>query len=163
MAFNAETIEQVSSTYTAPYRRKCISCRAVIEDNGKILFSHESKTGFYMSPGGSVEEGETYEECCIRELMEETGYQVEIIKPFLSVNEYCYDTLYVSNYFICRIVGEGERSLTETEVYKGMEPRWLEIEKAKEIFSGYKNHTPDKESLYLREYTVINKYTDSLK
>lgn len=114
-----------------------------------------------MSPGGSLEEGETYEECCVRELMEETGFKVKPVKQFLTVNEYCYDTLYVSNYFICEIIGEGERALTETEKFKGMVPRWVEIEKALEIFGEYAKQTPDKESLYLREFTVINKYIEA--
>ncbi len=157
-----ETIEQISKTYSAPYKRKCISCRAMIIDNGKVLLSHESKTGFYMSPGGSLEEGESYEECCVRELMEETGYKVRPTRHFLTVNEYCYDTLYVSNYFICEILGEGERALTKTEQDKGMVPKWVDIKKAVEIFGEYEKHTPDKESLYLREYTVLNKISEQI-
>ncbi|WP_456290027.1 NUDIX domain-containing protein [Paenibacillus sp. AK002] len=31
-------------------------------------------------PGGGIEEGETPEEACIREVKEETGFEVEIIK-----------------------------------------------------------------------------------
>lgn len=156
-----DIIEQISKTYTAPYKEVRTSCRAIIVKDNKILLSHESKTGFYMSPGGSLEEGETFEECVVRELMEETGYKVEPVSPFVTVNEYCYDTLYISHYFICEIVGEGERALTETEIYKGMMPKWVELQNAVEIFSTYLKHTPDKESLYLREYTVINKYIES--
>ncbi len=158
MDLNYEKIDQYSPTYTAPYSRVCVSSRAIIVVENKILLSHESNTGFYMSPGGSLEEGETLEECCIRELMEETGFKVKPIKQFVTVNEYCYDTLYVSNYFICDIVGECERSLTETETAKGMVPKWVELENAVELFSEYSKHTPDKESLYRREYTVVNKY-----
>lgn len=154
-----ETINQCSSTYIAPHKRKCISCRAIIIEGDKILLSHESNTGFYMSPGGSLEEGETYEECVEREVLEETGYIVKTVKPFVTVNEYCYDTLYVSNYFICEIIGTGERSLTETESDKGMIPQWVDIKKALEIFGTYKKQTPDKESLYLREFTVLTKIT----
>lgn len=157
-----KTISQYSSTYNEPYKRKCISCRAIIVDNGKILLSYESKTGFYMSPGGSLEEGETNEECVTRELAEEAGYTTEVISPFITVNEYCYDTLYISRYFICRVTGTCERALTETEQFKGMEPQWVDIDKAEKLFSEYKKHTPDKESLYLREYTVIREFKSSL-
>lgn len=153
-------IEQVSSTYTAPYKEKRVSCRALVVENGKVLLSYESKTGFYMSPGGSLEDGESHEECCIRELMEETGYKVRVVKPFVTVNEYCYDKLYVSNYFICQVAGECEKALTETEKFKGMQPEWVDISHALEVFSSYKKHTPDKESLYLREYTVLNLYKE---
>lgn len=158
-----ETIEQISRTYTAPHKEERISCRAIVVNDGKILLSHESKTGFYMSPGGSLEDGETLEECCIRELKEETGFIVEPIKEFVVVKEYCYDILYISRYFICEITGECERALTATEAFKGMQPEWLETEKALEVFGTYKEQTPDKESLYLRELTVLKKYLDSVK
>lgn len=155
-----EIIEQYSSTYEEPYKEKRVSCRGVTVEDGKILLSHERNTGFYMSPGGSLEEGETLEECCIREFMEETGYEIRIVKPFLTVNEYCYDKLYVSNYFLCEVTGTGERALTETEKFKDMAPAWVDIEDALRIFGTYKEQTPDKESLYLREYTVINRFLD---
>ncbi|WP_232620969.1 NUDIX hydrolase, partial [Virgibacillus salexigens] len=32
-------------------------------------------------PSGSLEEGETFEECCVREMREETGYDVELLRP----------------------------------------------------------------------------------
>lgn len=34
-------------------------------------------------PGGGIEEGETPEQACIREVKEETGYQIEITRLFL--------------------------------------------------------------------------------
>ena len=152
-----ETIEQISSTYTSPYEKKRISCRAIIIEDGRILLSHETNGGTYMSPGGGLEENETNEQCVAREVLEETGYIVKATKPFITVNEYCYDTLYINRYFICEITGEGERHLTENEIYKKMEPEWVDISKAVEIFSTYKSLTPDKESLYLREFTILNK------
>lgn len=154
-------IEQISHTYTAPYNRKCVSCRAVIVKDGKILLSHETKTGYYMSPGGGIEEGETSEECVKREVLEETGYIVNIIKPFVTINEYSYDTLYVSRYFLCEVTGKGEAHLTETEKFKKMAPAWVDINEATKIFGTYKEHTPDKESLYLREYTILNLYKEN--
>lgn len=160
---NIETIEQISRTYTAPHKETRTSCRAIIVKNGKMLFSFESKTGFYMSPGGSLEEGESFEECCIRELKEETGFIVNPLKQFITVKEYCYDILYISHYFICEITGECERALTGTEIFKGMQPEWLDTQKAIEIFGTYKEQTPDKESLYLRELTVLNKYLAAVK
>ncbi len=153
-----KVIELISKTYTAPYKKEYISCRAIIIENNKILLSHESKTGFYMSPGGGVEKDEAYEECVTREIMEETGYEVTPVEHIFTVNEYCYETLYISEYFICKIAGKGEQKLTETEIFKGMEPRWVELSDALEIFGDYATKTPDKESLYRREYTIINEY-----
>ena len=152
-----EVIEQISHTYTAPYKNKRISCRAIIIENGRILLSHETKGDIYMSPGGGLEENETDEQCVEREVLEETGYIVKAVKPFITVDEYCYDTLYVNRYFICEITGRGEVSLTENEKYKKLMPEWVDIKKAARIFSTYNTHTPDHASLYLREYTILGR------
>lgn len=111
-----------------------------------------------MSPGGRVENDESYEECVKRELMEETGYEITPLEHAFTVNEYCYDTLYTSEYFVCEITGKGSQKLTATEVFKGMIPQWVELPKALEIFGEYATKTPDKESLYKREYTIIKNY-----
>ncbi|EPE61209.1 mutT/NUDIX [Exiguobacterium sp. S17] len=34
-------------------------------------------------PSGSLETGETLDECCIREVKEETGYSVDTVKKLL--------------------------------------------------------------------------------
>ncbi len=156
--FICPVAEQISNTYTKPYTNKRISCRAIIIEDGKILLSHETKpNGSYMSPGGGIEKGETSEQCVEREVLEETGYIVNATKPFITINEYCYDTLYVNRYFICEITGKGERHLTESEKFNKMEPEWIDINDAIEIFSIYETLSPDHESLYLREFTIMNK------
>ncbi len=42
--------------------------------------------GVYTSPGGHLEFGETFEECAAREIIEETGIEVENIKVIGLVN-----------------------------------------------------------------------------
>lgn len=157
---NFEEIIQYAKIYTDPPEKERVGCRAIIVQGNKVLLSLEERKDVYMSPGGGLEEGETLEECVVRELSEETGYKVKVIKPFVKVNEYCYETLWVNNYFICEIEGECERHLTESEIYNRVKPVWLEIEKAIEIFGEYNSKTVDHASLYLREYTVLNKLKD---
>ena len=146
--FICPVIEQISHTYTAPYKNKRISCRAIIIKDGRILLSHETNKGNYMSPGGGIENGETSEECVEREVLEETGYITEVIKPFVTINEYCYDTLYVNRYFICGITGNGQRNLTENEKFKKLKPEWVKLSDAETLFSTYESLPPDKASLY---------------
>ena len=153
-----EVINQYAKTYSDPPEKERIASRGIIVENGKILLSHELNTGVYMSPGGGIEAGETLEECCIRELKEETGYEVKPIKHFVIINEYCFETMYISNYFICEKVGESKQALTEIEIEHGITPEWVEIEKALEIFGDYASKREDIASLYLREFTVLNKY-----
>lgn len=155
-----ETINQYAKIYSDPPEKERIASRGIVIENNKILLSYEVNTNVYMTPGGGLEEGETLEECCIRELREETGYEVKPINQLLVINEYCFETMYVSNYFICERVGKCEQSLTEIEIEHGIVPEWIEYEKALEIFGDYASKREDIASLYLREFMALNKYLE---
>lgn len=155
-----EIINHYSPAFRGNVKKTRVSCRGILIKDNKILLSHEVNGDVYMSPGGGVEEGESFEECCIRELQEETGYIVKPLNHIFTVNEYIFDELFVSQYFTCEIIGTGEISLTETEIDHGITPEWVELSEATNIFGKYKEKTPDKESLYFREFTVINKYKE---
>ncbi len=157
-----EIINQLSETFFEPLVKRRIACRGLVVSEGKILLSYERNKDVYMSPGGGLEEGESLEECCAREVLEESGVIVSAREQLFTINEYVFNELYIAHYFLCAVEGEGERSLTPTEIDHGMEPVWVDIDKAIEIFSHYKEKTPDIESLYLREYTVLNKFKETL-
>lgn len=159
---NFEIIKQFARAYTYPPERVRVGCRGIVVKDNKVLLSYEERTGVYMSPGGGVENGETLEECVVRELSEEAGFKVKPVKHLLRVDEYCFETLWVNNYFICEIEGECERHLTESEEYNKVSVRWVDIDKAIEIFGEYQSYPTDKASLYLREYTVLKKLRDKI-
>ena len=52
--------------------RKGSGC-LVVDDKGRFLLGKRSDTGMWATPGGHVEEGESFEQAAIRELQEETG------------------------------------------------------------------------------------------
>ena len=158
MSEKVEIINQVSSTFFEPIVKSRESCRGLVIKDGKVLLSHEREKDIYMSPGGGIENGETMQECCAREILEETGLIVDVGEHFVTVNEYVFNEFYINNYFLCQVIGQGKQQLTPTEIDHGMAPKWVEIEKAVDIFSKYSEKTPDHESLYLREYTVLKKY-----
>ena len=160
---NCETINQYSEHYDDPPKRVRKASRGLVIDDDKILLSYEVNTDVYMSPGGGVEVGETLEACCVRELLEETGYIVKPVKPFVIINEYCFETMYESNYFICEITGTGERTPTDSEIEHGTVPVWMKINKALEIFKNQASKGEDIRSLYTRELTVLNKYLSEEK
>lgn len=63
--------------------RPTVGCAVIVEHKGKILLGERNKkncNGFWVIPGGRVEFGETIEQAGIRELKEETGLDVEILK-----------------------------------------------------------------------------------
>jgi 8-oxo-dGTP diphosphatase len=60
--------------------KKIIASGPVIVDGGRLLIIKDNKDSFYKLPGGTVKEGDSLEETCLRELKEETGYECRIIK-----------------------------------------------------------------------------------
>ncbi len=158
-----EMVRQYNKIYDDPPEKVRVSCRALVIDKNKLLFSYEAKKDVYMSPGGGLEENETLEECCAREVQEETGFIVRPIRKFLVVNEYSFETLYISHYFICEVIGKAESKLTATEIAHGMTPEWLSFDESLSVFGTYESKQLDHRSLYLREFTVLNKYLNEKK
>lgn len=78
----------------------------MINSNGKILLAHNNNT--YQFPGGHTEENESKKDCLIREVMEETGIELNVDeKPFLCI------TTYDNNYF-----GSGKKVLNSIYYYR---------------------------------------------
>lgn len=140
------------------------ACRGVIIKNDKILLTYEVNTDQWFIPGGGLENNESLQECCIRELAEETGCIVETKEQYLTINEYYGEWLFVSHYFICDYVGEAEKALTEREIEVGLEPRWISLNEAIDIFSKYQDYADEnemKQGAYLREYNALLSYIDT--
>lgn len=78
----------------------------IINSNNEILLGYGHNT--YQIIGGHVEENESYDECVIREVKEETGIELSLEKrePFLQIVYYCKDypkeglnSEYIINYY----------------------------------------------------------------
>jgi ADP-ribose pyrophosphatase YjhB (NUDIX family) len=59
-----------------------LGCSAVIFQNAreKVLLTRRSDNGLWCLPGGAVDAGETVAEACQREVMEETGLEVKVLR-----------------------------------------------------------------------------------
>lgn len=56
------------------------ACAIIRDARGWILFGQRSDNGFWALPGGGLDLGESYAECCVREVREETGLEVEALR-----------------------------------------------------------------------------------
>jgi 8-oxo-dGTP pyrophosphatase MutT (NUDIX family) len=153
--------KEISGANRFPYTSKQrIGCRGIIMKDSQILLVHELKNDFYMIPGGGHELGESLEECCIRELQEETGYVVNPSKEgaFLQINEYYEEYQYIDYYYICNIIGTATNNLTEAEAARNLVTEWLDFNEALDIFSHHEDYAAtyeEKRGAYLREYTAL--------
>ncbi|MDY3889547.1 MAG: NUDIX domain-containing protein, partial [Bacilli bacterium] len=105
-----------------------------------------------------------------REIKEETGYIVTSKESFLEIKEYFYwnkNWEHIQHYFICDIVSyENELNLTDREKEEGCTTKWVEIEKAIDIFSSYPSYLSADiatAGLYKRELLALEEYLDLVK
>ncbi|MDD6467882.1 MAG: NUDIX domain-containing protein [Erysipelotrichaceae bacterium] len=153
-----KTIDIYGENRFEKYTRIREASRGIVIRNNEILLSYETYSDQWFIPGGGLEGKESFEECCIRELAEETGYIIKTKKEFLTINEYYEEWLYISHYFICDCIGETQRNLTERELEAGLEPRWIPIKEAIDIFSKHQDYASENEmkrGAYFREYQAL--------
>lgn len=81
----ARTRIKKKTGYTIPTTRVSV---IVISPEKKILLVRHRKGNrqYWVLPGGRLEYGETFEECAVREIREETGLEVEVVR-FLFLSE----------------------------------------------------------------------------
>ncbi len=104
-----------------------VAC-AVIEDGGMILAAQRSETMHmplkWEFPGGKLKEGESAEVCLIRELMEELGVRVRIVRALPPVF-HCYGDFTIELIpFVCTLAG-GALQLHEHRAIAWLPPRLL--------------------------------------
>ena len=143
------------------------ACRGIVVNDGKILLGYEANNGKYIIPGGGLEDGETYEQCCERELLEETGMQVRAKEEYLEIEELFLDWRHINHYFVCELIKDtGSINLTEGEKKAGCTFKWLPIEQALDIFGRYedfhKTNIADY-GLYRREYSALKEFCSLTK
>lgn len=161
-----KTVEILGANRFETFTKTRAGSRAVVVRDGMILLSHETVSGWWLVPGGGMEEGETPEACCIRETEEETGFIVKPLRQFLTLKEYYEEYLYVSHYFICEIAGTGRMRLTDAEKRRGLEPQWLPLREAVGIFARHREYadvSEEKRGAYLREYTALLEYLKTVE
>jgi ADP-ribose pyrophosphatase YjhB (NUDIX family) len=97
---------------------------AIIQNgDGRILLQQRSDNSLWGLPGGSVEIGESVRDAIVREVREETGLTVEVVRlvgvysdPTVQIVRYPDGNVvhYISTFFACRILGGTLQTCDET-------------------------------------------------
>jgi len=56
------------------------ACAAVFNERGEILLQKRADNGYWSMPGGAVDPGESVEQGVLREVWEETGLRVRVVR-----------------------------------------------------------------------------------
>ena|SRR5690348_251694 len=75
----------------------------IFEVDGQVLFCHRRDCDFWNLPGGGVESGEAPWQAVVREVSEETGLEVEVVRlaglySWIALDE-------VIHSLVCRVIG----------------------------------------------------------
>ncbi|WNB91030.1 NUDIX hydrolase [Bacillus sp. NEB1478] len=95
-----------------------LSQGVIVRNNQLLLVKQKVKRGdiVWNFPGGGVESAETCEQACVREVREETGYNVKIINLlFKNGSKHSY---------LCEVVS-GELTIEEDEDI--LDVRWVDL------------------------------------
>ncbi|PGK39368.1 DNA mismatch repair protein MutT [Bacillus anthracis] len=126
-----------------------IGCAAVcVNERNKVLMVLQGKEGEakrWTIPSGGLEKGETLEECCIREVWEETGYNVEVVNKIYEKEDITYGVpVHVHYYFVKQIGGNMKIQDPDGLIH---EIAWKGIDEMKELTLSF----PE-------DYEILNKY-----
>ena len=128
-------------------------------ENGKILLIHRIKNingerkEYYVVPGGGIEEKENIKEATIRELKEETGLNVKLIKnePLITFKTEKGNFSLINK--VSGVLGTGDGPEFNDPVYKNMGEFILEFIDINDIIEMKINMVPDKVRMNFIECT----------
>ncbi|XMB66925.1 NUDIX domain-containing protein [Mycoplasmatota bacterium zrk1] len=133
-----------------------VTARALIKKNNKygVLYS-QSENG-YVTPGGGVEEGESLEETCMRETLEEAGVKVKPLKRVAIISCYHEKVSIRHNYYLCEYLLEGHQTnYTQKEAAQKLQLLWLTYNELIKVFTTSDNKKNNWINWHRCEYMAI--------
>lgn len=116
------------------------AAKALIVNNSKVLLNkcNDDKNGdYYSMPGGGQHKYETLSEAVVRECIEETGYEIKVLKMVSVCEEICLNIEFREKYpdyahkmyhiFICELLNDKPQMPTEIDSMQ-ISSEWIDIE-----------------------------------
>lgn len=103
--------------------RRTAACAIVFDNAGRVLLHQRADNGRWALPGGAIEPHETAEQAVIREVEEETGYTVSVLRLVGVYSDPKFTTItypdgntvsYVAIAFECALTGGAPKLSDET-------------------------------------------------
>jgi ADP-ribose pyrophosphatase YjhB (NUDIX family) len=145
-----------------PMERVAVRCIVLDDQNNLALCG----TKYKSLPGGGVESGETLEDVCVRECLEEVGCAVEIVEKIGTADEYrgVSQIHQTTHCFVARLVGEKGVPQTTQQDEQGMKVHWYPINNVAKLLADEVQEIPFESynsCLNVRVHQAfVNKYLD---
>lgn len=78
---------------------------AIVLKEDYVLMVRAKDGNSWSFPSGGVEDGETAQQACVREIAEETGYEAKIVKALHTKKAIIKNYAVTTDYFLCEITG----------------------------------------------------------
>jgi len=132
----------------------------VVREDGKIAVFNKSNKNEYKLPGGGIENEENPEEAFKREVLEETGCEVEIVKCLGTTEEHksLENFKQISYVFVGKVIKDtNELHVTEKEKDEGAKLVWETPENALKLITDCFNNliASRYESVYHTKFIVF--------
>lgn len=141
----------------------------VVTPDEKVLVMTYGKYDFSVLPGGGLEEGETLEQACRREILEETGFQCRWISQLCQIDDYRKnEQLLQIHYGFVAGVSESKlaQNLDEDEKSDKVYLELLTLEELDKRFSSKQPHTEQQKLLRQRDKLILQEalaYLDQVR
>jgi len=122
--FSSSLFYNLSYNYDVSKLQQVATNAIILNENKEILFTQRSLNddflpGYWELPGGGIDYGETPQEALIREIKEECGLGIEIIKPVAANSYFIRDTQRIEITFLCKVINPSDIKLShEHSAYK---------------------------------------------
>ncbi|MFN9176779.1 MAG: A/G-specific adenine glycosylase [Synechocystis sp.] len=126
-AYNRGLVNQIPlRKMSAPLPHKQIGVAVIVNDQGQFLIDRRPSEGLlgglWEFPGGKIEAGETAAECIVREVQEEIGIEVRVIRPLISL-DHAYTHFRVTlQVYLCQYLSGEPQAIACEEV------RWVTLQ-----------------------------------
>lgn len=100
----------------------------ILNENKEVLFTERSLNddflpGYWELPGGGIDYGEIPQEALIREIKEECGLEIEIIKPVAANSYFIKDIQRIEITFLCKVINPARVKLS----HEHSDYKWLKV------------------------------------